>query len=33
MPAASWAMIKLQEKSGFAEKILADEKEKVWNDL
>ncbi len=33
MPAASEAMIRLQEKTGFAEKILADEKEDVWNDL
>ena len=29
----SMAVIKLQEKTGFAAHILADEKEDVWNEL
>jgi len=31
--ADSEAMIKLQEKSGFVNQVLADEKEDVWNEL
>lgn len=31
--AESEAMIKLQEKTGFATQVLADEKEDVWNEL
>ena len=33
MPAASEAMTKLQENTGFAKHVLADEKEDAWNDL
>ena len=33
LSADSEATIKLQEKSGFATHVLADEKEDVWNDL
>ena len=33
MSAESEAIIKLQEKTGFAAYVLADEKEDVWNEL
>ena len=33
LSADSEAIIKLQEKTGFAMNILADEKEDVWNEL
>jgi len=33
MPAASEAMTNLQENTGFAKHVLADEKEDAWNDL
>lgn len=33
MSAESEAIIKIQEKTGFAAHVLADEKEDVWNEL
>ena len=33
MSATSETMLKLQEQSGFATHVLADENEDVWNDL
>jgi len=33
MPAATGAMTKLQENTGFARQVLAAQKEDVWNDV